>query len=110
MFEDEMGNNNKKTKTEAANESFEEVEDDDDIELIMHEEETPIFVRRGRGKDDKSEESEAISNHEMAVVEKVIEEEDVRELFSESDNDAEFYAFEESEMSPNTRRETLRIQ
>ena len=47
MFEDEMGNNNKKqkhvrsTKAEAANESFEEVEDDD-IELIIHEEETPI--------------------------------------------------------------------
>ena len=35
----------------------------------------------------------------------MIEEEEVRELFSESDNDAEFYGFEESEMSPNTRRE-----
>ena len=30
----------------------------------------------------------------------MIEEEDVRELLSESDNNAEFYGFEESEMSP----------
>ena len=72
MFEDEMGNNNKPkkhvpTKPEAANESFEEFEDDDDIELIIHEEETPIFVQRGRGKDEKSEESEAIANHEMPL-------------------------------------------
>ena len=31
-----------------------------------------MFVQRGRGKDDKSEETESIANYEMAVVEKVI--------------------------------------